>query len=250
MPYEGEAPLQRTGAQGRWRDSGPAFLFPPPPEAPLSAATGKRRGWHRARRAQGAQGTGWVGTGRRVRRAYSSALRGREAGGPGGHGGAGRAAGHGRERLGEVGRGRLGCGGRPGGAGWCRPARFLFRARSHRKAQGSSGSSLQTRKLGPGALPPLPTHSPLPRGHRARPRVSSCARRVPANALCKGPTRTRRGCAVAMPLFGGLWSEQGVRGQKTRRPLTFVGLGRAAASSCEALAFLIGFLEREFILPG
>lgn len=221
--------------------------FPLPP-APRGSAF--RRNRQEAGLAQGAQGTGWVGTGPRVRRPYSSALRGREAGGPRGHGCAGRAAGHGRERLGEVGRGRLGCGGRPGVAGWCRPARFLFRARSHRKAQGSSGSSLQTRKLGPGALPPLPTHSPLAREHRARPRVSSCARRVPANALCKGPTRTRRGCAVAMPLFGGLWSEQGVRGQKTRRPLTFVGLGRAAASSCEALAFLIGFLEREFILPG
>lgn len=58
VPYEGEAPLQRTGAQGRWRDSGPASLFPPPPEAPLSAATGKRRGWHRARRAQGGWGQG------------------------------------------------------------------------------------------------------------------------------------------------------------------------------------------------
>lgn len=63
VPYEGEAPLQRTGAQGRWRDSGPASLFPRPPRLrfppqPARGGAGTGRAGHRARRAQGGWGQG------------------------------------------------------------------------------------------------------------------------------------------------------------------------------------------------
>lgn len=252
MACEGEAPLQPTGARGRRRGLGLASPCPSrlrfPPRRALGGEGAGRAG-HRAARGQGGEGHGaGRGTGRAGHRAARAARvllrpRGREAGGPGGHGGTWRAAGHGRERLGEVGRGCRGRGGRgerPGGGGAVQVSPVLVPG--PRRWEGPREPRLlfadeETEARGTCPLCPPPARSPWGTwpGTRPRPGVSSCARRVPAKALCKGPTRARSGCTVAMPPFGGLWSEQGARGQ-TRRPLTFVGLGRVAASSCEALA--------------